>query len=94
MTSLKEQFSDFFELPREVILSAPLIMMVGQKKMYIENHNGIALYQEDKVKIRLESGSLTVEGKKLLISEIDTEYIYISGIISSFNYELEGGVGD
>ncbi len=94
MKLLKEQFSDLFELPDEIILNAPLIMMVGQKKLYIENHKGIALYQQDKLKVRLKVGNILIEGKDLLISEINTEYLFISGIISSLNYEIKGGAGD
>ena len=94
MKLLKEQFSDLFELPNEIILDAPLIMMVGQKKLYIENHKGIALYQQDKLKVRLKVGNILIEGKDLLISEINTEYLFISGIIVSLNYEIKGGAGD
>ncbi len=94
MTSLKEEFSKFFELPYEIILDTPLIMMVGQKKMYIENHKGIALYEEDRIKVRFQGGYFIVEGKKLLITEIALEYIFISGNISSFSFEIKGGIGN
>ncbi len=87
MTSFKEYFSDFFELPDEVILDAPLIMIVGRRKMYFENHKGIAVYQDDLIKIRIKSGYFMIKGKNLEIEEIAPENILVSGEIKSLDYD-------
>jgi len=84
--SLKSQFSDFFELPEEVILDLPLIMLVGPEKLFLENHKGITLYRKDLIKIRINPGFLIIKGNELEINEIAANKLYISGSISGLNY--------
>ena len=90
MASFKTQFSDVFELPEEILLDAPLIMLVGKRKIYLENHKGIALYQKDLIKVRVKSGILIIKGDKLKIEEIESENIYIQGKINELAYEARG----
>ena len=87
MNFLKSQFGEFFELPEEVILDFPLIMMVGPKKLFLENHKGITLYQQDMIKIKLKSGFLQIMGNNLVINEIESNKIFISGQISGLEYK-------
>ena len=86
MSSFKKQFSNLFELPEEVMLDAPLIMMVGDKELYLENHKGIALYQNDLIKIRIKSGLLKIKGTNLELNQIKSIKLYISGEITSLEY--------
>lgn len=81
MNSFKNKFSSIFELPEEIVLDSPLIMMVGSRKLYIENHKGIARYQPDLIKIRIKSGIFVLEGSKMEIEELESEKLYISGKI-------------
>lgn len=89
--SLKRQFSQFFELPEEIILDAPLVMLVDRHKLYLENHKGVALFHQDKIKIRLSSGILLISGSDLKIGGIEAEIIEVSGKIRSFEFREKGG---
>jgi len=93
LKSLKSQFGDFFELPEEVILDFPLIMLVGPKKLFLENHKGITLYQKDLINIKIDSGFLKIKGNDLEINEIESNKIYISGYISGIEYSPKQGGG-
>ena len=86
MSSLKSLFGDFFELPKEVVLDSPLIMLVGKEKLFLENHKGIALYREDTINIRLKSGLLVIKGNKLKIEEIETNKIFVTGNIFDIEF--------
>lgn len=90
MVSLKDRFSDYFELPDEIVLDSPLVMFIDQKKLYLENHKGVALYQSDLIKIRVNSGYFIVKGDNLKINEIETESISVSGKIMATEYEDRG----
>jgi sporulation protein YqfC len=83
----KKQFTDLFDLSAEITMDLPLIMLVGQQKLYIENHKGISLYMSDKIKIRVKPGFITITGSELVIGEIKTENLSISGQISGIIYE-------
>jgi sporulation protein YqfC len=83
----KKQFTDLFDLSAEITMDLPLIMLVGQQKLYIENHKGISLYMSDKIKIRVKPGYVIITGSELVIGEIKTENLSISGQISGIFYE-------
>jgi len=84
--SLKRQFSDIFELPEEIVMDAPLIMLADRHKFYLENHKGVALYRENGIKVRLKSGFLQVTGTKLHIDWIEAGVIKISGNIRGLEF--------
>lgn len=87
MKNFKKQFVDLFDLPAEIVLDLPLLMMVGQQSLYLENHKGITLYQKDKIKVRFNKGSIIFSGKDLTIKEFQSEDLYISGQINEINFE-------
>jgi len=46
---IKRQFSEFLEIPGDVMLDLPKIVLVGNIKIFIENHRGILEYTTEKV---------------------------------------------
>lgn len=87
MDYIRKQFTDIFDLSPEITLDLPLVMLVGQQRLYIENHKGITLYNPDKIKIRVKSGIITLTGKGLMIEDIKTENLSISGQIEGIFYD-------
>jgi len=87
MNYFREQLMEIFELPPEVIIDAPLIMIAGKQNLHIENHKGISFYKDDLLKIRIREGFLVVQGNNLMIKEINRDYIQISGKMQGFFYE-------
>ena len=45
---IKRQFSEFLEIPGDVMLDLPKIVLVGNIKIFIENHRGILEYTTEK----------------------------------------------
>lgn len=94
MDKLKRQFIEIFDLSPEIAMGLPLIMMIGDSKVYLENHKGISHFQDKEIKIKINNGSLIFKGKDLLVDEINSESISISGNILSLSYENRiGGIG-
>lgn len=91
MEHFKKQFAEIFELSPEIIMDLPLIMFVGQQKVYIENHKGILAYNEDQLKIRVKANVLTIKGEKLLIDEIKNDSLTVSGCVVSLLYQKGTG---
>ncbi|MFW6006389.1 MAG: YabP/YqfC family sporulation protein [Bacillota bacterium] len=84
MSLFKNKFSSIFELPEEVLMDFPLIMLVGSSKLYIENHKGISLYQPDLIKIRITPGLFILHGSEMEIDELESNKLFISGQITEF----------
>ena len=84
----RQQFVDFFELPEEAVADLPLIMLAGSKKLFLENHKGIATYRQEFIKIRIKQGFLVIEGDRLKIKEIARENLQVSGLIINLAFDL------
>lgn len=96
MDKLKKHFMEVFELSSDVTLDLPLVMMVANDKLYIENHKGISYFQTEEIKVKIKNGSIVIKGEKLFINEIDSESLSISGKILIISYEnrMEGMASD
>jgi sporulation protein YqfC len=78
---LKEKVTDMLELPKEAVLNLPMISMIGNGEMNIENYKVIIEYNEERIRIHTMVGVLKLEGRKLLLKAMTTEEIVITGII-------------
>ncbi|NLJ84741.1 MAG: sporulation protein YqfC [Halanaerobiaceae bacterium] len=91
MDKLKRQFIRVFELPPDIIMDLPLLMLVADNKLYLENHKGISYFQSEEIKIKIKYGFIIITGRNLSISEINRESLAVSGKILSITYEQRGG---
>lgn len=87
MDKLKKHFLGVFDLPSEITMDLPLMMLVGNNKLFLENHKGISSFQNDEIKVKTKQGYILINGERLSISEIDTESLTISGKLYSIFYE-------
>lgn len=78
-SDIKTRISDSLELPKEVTLNIPILMVTGKNDIYIENHKGIIEYSNEILRINSEIGIIKITGKNLYIKEINKEEIFIVG---------------
>ena len=83
----KNIFADIFELPHEVTLEVPRLIMVSNKNLLLENHRGIIEYTEELVRIAVSNGEIMVKGQDLRLKTLASEDISIAGVIESLEYE-------
>lgn len=83
---VKKQFSDFLEMPGDVMLDLPKITMVGDIKLYIENHRGVIEYSTAGVRISLMEGELAVAGEGLVLRNVLPDEICVEGKIKSLSF--------
>ncbi len=86
LKKIRGQIAKLTELPKEVILNLPLIAITGNKSLTIENYKGILEYDEEAIRISTASGIIKVTGRKLILNEINTEAIQITGFILSVEF--------
>lgn len=82
----REKIANALELPKEIVLNLPKIILLGNKSVVIQNYKGVFLFEDDTVKINTCSGIVAVHGRKLMITEINTEDLYIEGRIKSVEF--------
>ncbi len=74
------------ELPKEVILNLPLISLTGKEELVIENYKGIVEYSDEIIRVSTAVGVLRVGGKGLLLKQLTSECIVITGSIQNITF--------
>lgn len=69
---------------RENVLSLlPILELVGQRRLLIENHQGVLSYAPDEIKIKVSYGCITVVGNELQLMEMSRVKLAICGRIDT-----------
>ncbi|MEG1415403.1 MAG: sporulation protein YqfC [Clostridium sp.] len=84
--NIKENLAEKLLLPKDIVLNMPVIKIVGNKEILIDNHRGILEYTDTKLKIKSEVGVLSIWGKNFKIKDINDESIFILGILDGFEF--------
>lgn len=70
---------------RENVLSLlPIVELVGQGRLLIENHKGVLSYGRSEIKIKVSYGSIIVAGSELQLMEMSRVKLAICGRIDGF----------
>ena len=83
---MREKMTNLLSLPREIALNLPLILATGQDEVNIENYKNIIEFTDTKVRINTAAGALSIEGQRLILKQVTTEHILITGKISGINW--------
>ena len=70
-----------------MVLNMPRVTMVGNIQLTIENHRGVLLYTDKRIRIGVSKGEVIVEGKNLTIRSIFAEEIVIDGLILGVSFQ-------
>ncbi|TEB15376.1 YabP family protein [Pelotomaculum sp. FP] len=83
---VKRQFSEAMELPGDVVLDLPKIIMVGNIQLFIENHRGIIEYTTEGVRVSVGEGEVAVVGENLMLRNILPDELCVEGKIRSLSF--------
>lgn len=83
----KAIFSEFFELPPEVVLDLPRLTMIGNCQLLVENHRGVIAYDRNEIRIGVGGGELIVCGDDLQIGNLYAAELLIKGTIGHLQYD-------
>lgn len=81
-SEVKEVIADKLNFPKEIILNLPKITIIGEMEIYIENHQGIVLFEEEEIRISTSIGTIIVKGMNL-------EILFLAGSILAINGNLK-----
>lgn len=85
---LKNKFAELFEMPKDTVLDAPRISMVGNMELVLENHRGIIEYTEEKIRIRINNGQVVISGAELIIEDLTKQTVNIKGQIIDISFKF------
>jgi sporulation protein YqfC len=84
--TLERLLGDMLDLPKDLVLDLPRIVIIGQRELHLENHKGIIEYGDSCIKINLARGLLEIKGEGLEIKLIMQDEVSIIGIINSLRF--------
>jgi len=83
---IMEGLSETIKLPSDILAGAPLLSMVGQRQLFIENYKGIIEYTQDSIRVQTKIGRILVEGKRLNIEYYTVDDMKITGYITTIQF--------
>ncbi len=84
---MKEKLTNMLDVPQEIVLDVPKLVLDSNTSLWIENYKGIITYDENTVKINTNQFIITILGNHLEIDSMTTEELSISGEIASVEYQ-------
>lgn len=78
---LQKEFANFLEIPRDVMLDLPKVVLIGDMQVFIENHRGIVEYNSSRLRVKVSTGEVEVAGENLVLRNIMPDEIGVEGRI-------------
>lgn len=84
--SAKELLADSLKMPRDIVLGASIVTVIGSGQVLIENYRGILEYTSESIILQGKNCRVAVAGEGLKISYYTNEDMKIEGKISEIRY--------
>ena len=83
---VKEKMTGLLSLPKEIVLNLPLIMATGRDEVNVENYKNLVEFTDTKIRVNTSAGVLAIEGTGLMLKQVTTEQILITGTIKAITW--------
>lgn len=83
---IKEQIASAACMPKDVVMSASVIRIIGDFEMCIGNYRGITEYTEDLIRIQTKCEQIRVTGEKLCVEYYTNYEMKITGKIQNIEF--------
>lgn len=81
-----DRIANFLEMPEELVGDNTKITLVDNKYLYLEGKNQIIDYYDHYIKIKTKKVTITLDGKKMEIKEINDNELVIEGELLNISY--------
>ena len=82
----KEALTESLRLPRDVMLGASILTLIGDTELLVENYRGILLFEENCIRLQGKNCRLQICGRRLNIVYYDRDSMKIYGQIQSMEF--------
>lgn len=85
---LIERMLDMVDLHSEPIPGKPLIEIIGNYSLLIENHCGVVSYEKERIVVKTPKGCIQICGIGLVLTKMSKDILRVTGTIRTI--ELQG----
>lgn len=90
--SVEQRMSKILHTDRDIGGKKLLVEVVGRCSVLVENHQGITLYNAQKVIVKSREGFVQIEGCMLKIKKISNEQLWVRGDICCVKFMEKDGL--
>lgn len=83
---MKNRIVEGLALPKDLMLGASSLQILGNSEIYVENYLGITEYSCECIKVKIKEGIVEIQGSRLCICYYSGEEMKITGRIHSVLY--------
>ncbi len=83
-----EKITDTLNLPKDIVMGASILHLIGQYEVYIENYKNIIEFNVNVIKIQARSTKIIITGKHLHIEYFNNDDMKIKGRISDVSFTV------
>lgn len=83
-----ENIADALSLPKDIVMEASVLHVIGQYEIYIENYKNIIEFNEDTIKIQARNSKIVITGKHLHIEYFNNSDMKIKGRINEISFTV------
>ena len=78
-----EQIVSWFDLPSEVMLQLPQLMLLGNQRLHVGNHQGLAGYTDSQIRLKWSGGWIQITGEGLRLEQVGQQEAMVVGRIDT-----------
>ena len=75
------ELAELFDLPGDVVAKLCHLEMIGDRRLFVENHSGILAYSDQSIDVNTPCGILRVSGRNLTLEAMTGEELRIGGTV-------------
>jgi len=83
---MSKKLVGMLELPKEAVFNMPIIHALGDEDVSITNYKGLVEYGSECIRINTASGQVRFEGTQLILKQVTSEVVSVSGRISKIEF--------
>ena len=74
-------------MPKDVVLGVPIVTIIGEFEVNIENYRGIIEYTDTLIRVKVKQGQIKITGKDLQIDYYTNDDMRITGKTEKIEYQ-------
>ena len=83
---IREKLASAASMPKDVVLGASVVTMLGRNEVSIENYRGIIEYTDTLIRVQTKSGQIRLTGKRLQIEYYTNDEMKVTGALHTLKF--------
>lgn len=83
---IREKLASAASMPKDVVMGASVVTILGRNEVSIENYRGIIEYTDILIRVQTKNGQIRLTGKRLQIEYYTNDEMKITGTVNTLEF--------